>query len=133
MEDRHLEYLRGDLHALPAPIEEYLRAAEDIKDTTGITYKIEFPVWPERHGHFDRVSGVNHSQYASMAAPVVIARRVIEDLLYAQDPARNRVWNLPEAIRPEEVAAGLPTKNLIGWAPAVTLTTEAPGIDRIDR
>lgn len=123
-EDRHLEYLRGDTHPLPAPIEEYLRAVKDINDTTGITYKIAFHVWSNRHGHFQRISAQTHSYYESLAAPVVIARRVIEDLLYTQNPARKRNWNVPANIAPEEDEAGLPTKNLLGWAPAVTLTNE---------
>lgn len=124
IEDRHLEYLRDDNHPRPTPIEEYMRAIGDIKDTTGITYHIDFPVWPNRHGHFGRVNTETHSSYESMVAPIVIARRIVEDLLYTHDQARVRNWNVPNAIVPEDENAGLPTRNLIGWASAATLTTE---------
>lgn len=62
--------------------------------------------------------------YESMAAPVVLARRIVEDLLFTQDPNRDRNWNLPANLKPEERDAGSPTRNLLGWAPAITLTTE---------
>ena len=59
-----------------------------------------------------------------MPAPLIVAQRIVEDLAYALDPVRNREWNLPAALRPEEEGAGLPTKNLLGWGTSVALTTE---------
>lgn len=56
--------------------------------------------------------------HESLAAPDIIAHRIVEDLLYTIDPIRARNRNLIEALESEEADAGLPTKNLL------RLTTE---------
>ena len=42
-----------------------------------------------------------------------LRERIVEDLAYTLDNARNRNWNLPDALRPAVTAGGLPTKNLL--------------------
>ena len=37
------------------PIDEYLRSIGDTSDEAGTQYKIAFPVWPNKHGHFGQV------------------------------------------------------------------------------
>ncbi|XP_030755349.1 uncharacterized protein LOC115881811 isoform X2 [Sitophilus oryzae] len=113
------------LHAPPLPIGDYLRSIGNIKDTTGIDYEVDFPAWPNEHGHFGRVSAENHYMYESLAAPVVIAQRMQQDLAYTRNPQQPSNWNLPEDLVPlEGVSAGLPTVNCLGWAPATSLTLE---------
>ncbi|EFA13511.1 hypothetical protein TcasGA2_TC006996 [Tribolium castaneum] len=58
-----------------------------------------------------------------MPCPLVLAQRIQQDLAHTIVPG-DRNWDLPEVIRCEEEGAGLPTKNLLGWAPATTLSTE---------
>jgi hypothetical protein len=58
-----------------------------------------------------------------MVSPRICAQR-IHDLQYTVNPALPQNWNLPQDLIPAEEDAGLPTKNLLGWSSATTLTTE---------
>ena len=124
-EDRFLEFLRNANFPLPAVIEEYLRGVGDVKDPIAVDYRIKFPSWPNRNGTFGVMTAENFHDYMAMAAPLVLAERIIADMRYTnQQNEANRNWNLSEAMRPQEVTAGLPTKNCLGWSQATILTPE---------
>ncbi|XP_030755344.1 uncharacterized protein LOC115881811 isoform X1 [Sitophilus oryzae] len=123
--------------ALPLTIGDYLRSIGNIKDTTGTDYEVGFPAWPNEHGHFGRVSAENHYMYEALAAPVVIAQRMQQDVAYTRNPQQSKNWNLSADLVPAEgESAGLPTVNCLGWAPAASLNTnhkeflESAGVDK---
>lgn len=69
-------------------------------------------------GWYGRVSVGTHYLYAHYPCLAVYAQRIEEDMLRTQDHGRDPDWNLPDAIRPEEANAGLPTANLLGYSPS---------------
>ncbi|PNF26714.1 hypothetical protein B7P43_G03387 [Cryptotermes secundus] len=123
-EMRFLDYIRSDNYPVPAPIEEFLRCIGNVKDQTGVDYKLAFPIWPNNEGDFGRVDEVSHTHYESLPAPVVCAERIRQDLVYTIHPQVNPNWNLPLELQREEEHCGLLTKNLSGWGRAAVLTTE---------
>lgn len=123
-ENRYYEFMKNRNYPVPEPIEEYLKSVGTTKDHTGIEYRMVFPAWPNDDGHFGQIDEDTHFLYESMAAPIVTSGRMVADLEYTMNPNVNRTWDLDPTIAPNDMNAGLPTKNLIGWAPAVTLTPE---------
>lgn len=108
-------------HALPAPIDSYIKALGNVVDTTSLRYQLQMPVWPNETGDFGQVSAQTHWMYMYMPSPLVVSQRIREDLRVTATPGV-RDWNLPQNLRPEEEGAGLPTRNCLGWASAATLT-----------
>lgn len=135
-EEKFLDYVKGENYPVPLPIDEYLRSIGDTSDGAGTKYRIAFSVWPNEQGHYGRVGPTTHYKYESVPAPVVLSQAIREDLFFTIDYQRN--WNLPAALAPTEDAAGLPTKNLLGWSRSTTLTTEqrqtleGAGMDQAD-
>jgi hypothetical protein len=123
-EYRHLGILRNENYPLPTPIEEYLRAIGNVKDTTGIEFRLEFPSWPNSQGHFGQVDSNTHYHYESLACPVVLAQGVCEDLNFTMNPHVGRQWDLPDELQPEQDNRRAPTRNMLGWAQATALTSE---------
>ncbi|XP_046492970.1 uncharacterized protein [Neodiprion pinetum] len=122
-EDQFLRYVKSDNYSIPMALDEYLCSIGNI-DYATTKYQVHFPVWPNNHGHFGRVTDKTHYKYETSLAPRVLSQAILEDLMYTRDPTRSRNWNLPENLRPIEENAGLPTKNLLGWCRSTTLTTE---------
>jgi hypothetical protein len=122
--DQYLNYMRENNHPIPALLDEYLRCIGNIKDPSGVEFMIKFPAWPNRNGHFGRVSDQSHNLYETLAAPFVTSQAIIEDLRYTLHPEMQRNWDLPTDLRPEKRNAGLPSKNLLRWSPVSVLSTE---------
>lgn len=72
-----------------------------------MNFTIEFPAWPNREGHFGRVSAETHYKYESMAAPIVLMQRIKDDVAYTENPNNETAWNLPDELVPIEKDAGL--------------------------
>jgi hypothetical protein len=60
-----------------------------------------------------------------MISPRICAQRILHGLEYTANPALPHNWNLPQDLIREEENAGLPTKNLLGWAGHVVLPVDA--------
>jgi hypothetical protein len=90
IDEQFRDYVRSDNYPVPVPIEEYLRSIGSVADKAGTEYKLRFPAWPNRRGHFGRVSAETHQLYESFPAPAVVAKRIQEDLRYTINPAGNR-------------------------------------------
>ncbi|KAF5278497.1 hypothetical protein FQA39_LY05986 [Lamprigera yunnana] len=99
-EDRFLKFMHNSIYPVPSTVKEYLRSIRTTTDRTGIEYRLDFIVWPNREGHFGRVDEETHYAYETMAAPVVLAKRILKDLRYTQRQ-QDRNWDLPNTIRPE--------------------------------
>ncbi|XP_011304617.1 uncharacterized protein [Fopius arisanus] len=108
-------YNLGDLQIAPS-------SGKDLEDSKYFEYSVL--MWPNREGHFGRVDNTNHWKYMSMPAPMVMAQAIQEDLLFTQNSSGSPYWDLKPDIRPfsNDFHPGLPTANLLGWAPATPLT-----------
>jgi hypothetical protein len=95
-EEVFLNYLRSENYPVPTPIEEYLRSIGDTKDKAGTVYKIVFPTWPNANGDFGLINAETHVDYENMISPRICSQRILNDLLYTQNPALPPNWNIPE-------------------------------------
>lgn len=78
-------------------------------------------------GSFGRVSGITHIFYETLPAPIVSLLRIFADHTFNTNQQRD--WVLPANLTP--VVADhcqAPTRNLLGYAPAVGLTSEQIGV-----
>lgn len=123
-EEQFLEYFDSGNYTVPDPIKAYINGIGVVTDASGIEYNIDFLAWPNRQGDFGRISEETHFMYASLPSARIAALRVQQDLAYTIVPNTAANWQLPEDLVPAEAAAGLPTKNLLGWAPSVALTSD---------
>lgn len=88
-------------YPIPSPIEKYLSCIGNIKSKFGMNFTIDFQVWPNKQGHFGKVNKNTHYKYATMAAPVVLAQRIMDDLDYKQNTNGIKTWDLLD-IAPDE-------------------------------
>lgn len=78
---------------------------------------------PNANGHFGRITAENHFLYGNELAPLVFRQRIMQDLAHTANPFENPiVWDLPDAVRCQDRAAHFPTRNLLGYHTAGSLT-----------
>ncbi|CAG5000804.1 unnamed protein product [Parnassius apollo] len=119
-EDSFANQVLSGNHALPGQIDAYISGFGHVGDTASLHYRLAIPAWPNQQGHFGRISANTHLMYMSMPCPRLCVQRIQADLHITATPG-NRDWDLTQDIRP---AAGLPTRNLLVWARAATLTND---------
>lgn len=111
-------------HHLPGPIESFIKGIGNVVDPDALRYNISFPAWPQEDGTFGKIGPDTHWKYMSVPCPLVCALRIQCDLRVTATPASPRDWQLPTALKPTEGEAGTPTRNLLGWTRAATLTND---------
>lgn len=124
VEDAFMNQVLSGNHHLPGPIDQFIKGIGNVVDPDALRYNIDFPAWPGLTGDFGRVGPETHWMYMSLPSPRVCAQRVKEDLRASREPNVQRDWQLPVELVPEEQAAGVPTRNLLGWAKAAPLTND---------
>lgn len=113
-ERRIVRYLQSSEYIVHEPINIYLRGIGDFDDPSGTQHRFELLRLPgnQRHegvpGFFGRVSANTHYLYESLPSPGVAAKRLQQDYAFTLNPALNPVWDLPDAVRPEEQAINQP-------------------------
>lgn len=116
-------------HSLPVPLYTYLQGIGHFREPHGFERKFILPTYPmhEEVGGvyytFGEIDSVTHCFYEAFPAPGIAALRILADINFTYSK-KNRIWDLPEALRPDEayMESDKPTNNLLGWAPAKLLT-----------
>lgn len=118
---------------IPTPLLTYLSGIGHFHDPDGPERRFVMPVFPtdQRIGGvsntFGKVNAKTHYYYEAFPAPGIALLRMLADYKYTNDKCqKNLIWELPEGLRPDivesHVESSMPTKNLLGWAPAQALT-----------
>ncbi|XP_046482863.1 uncharacterized protein [Neodiprion pinetum] len=125
--------LLKSLSRSPSPIPTYLQGIGDFCDPDDCNRQFDLPVFPSNEKiagiryTFGKVNAKTHHFYEAYPAPGIAALRIMADFKYTKDPCEeNLFWDLPNGLRPDAVESHItctkPTKNLLGWAPAMHLT-----------
>jgi len=121
---------------IPEPMELFLSGMGDVIDTNLITSHWIEVTSPSRtapiidcdvNGFFGAIDEASHLAYESLPSPGIAALTILKDLELSVNPANagaQRNWAIPAPIGCVEPNCGLPTPNLLGYAPATNLTKE---------
>jgi hypothetical protein len=111
IEERNLvRYLRSSEYPVHETINSYLRGIGDFEDPSGTKHQFRLLRLPGVNeyegvsGFFGRVGPETHFLYESLPAPGVVALRLLRDLVYTRHIFDHPDWDLPDALRPEQLA-----------------------------
>lgn len=122
---RHLQFATPVLEDVGV----YLNSIGDCIDFTSSHFEFSLPYYFEAlavdgvTGTFDRVSPETAIKYETHPSLFVFLARILADVRYTNRTGPQH-WDLPPALRPEDQNATLPNANLLGWAPAESLSED---------
>lgn len=125
----------GDLSAIreilnfhlvaPLDIAAYLEGIGDLKDFTGREYQIGIQGSlvnlniNDAQGSYGKINEYNMIIYETLPSPLISLLKIRADMLFDETDS---VWQLPDKLDPDFESPSRPTRNLLGWWPAETLT-----------
>lgn len=122
---------------IPIPLHTYLKGIGHFFDLDGSDRQFLLPMIPSDEViagvryTFGKINAKTHFFYEAFPSPAIVVLRMLADIKYTEDlckKEKNLFWDLPEGLGPDvpesHVESSKPTKNLLGWAPAQTLTAK---------
>lgn len=113
-----------DFAEIPSELVAYLSCLGTVIDETGkkARFSVQATMTPlvvqGCNGTFGIVNAISQTHYATILSPFVALQRILADYEFSEHGGE-RMWDLPQLVRPLDVRYTHPNANMLGWAPAV--------------